>query len=397
MALRNKSVSILGAGISGLTSAIAMARLGADVIIFERAKKNLNTGAGIQISPNGFGVMSALGLKEALASKGNVLEYINVQNYKKPSFSARVDLINVTHGNVHPHIAIHRFDLINILMKTAVKLGVKILFNKQATGITNASKSVKIKFSDQTYHECQILVGADGIHSLTRKFIGCDETPKFTGKVAWRALIESKFIPLNDIPSEATIRFGPNRHIVTYPIREGKLINLVAVEKREEWTAEGWDLPDNRANLERSFQHWPTDVRKLLSVAENIKLWGLFVHELPNKWHSDMAVLIGDACHPMVPFLGQGANMAIEDAWVLAEELDNSGNILDAFKSFQARRFRRITKVASASSSNGDIYHAVGVRANLINIGMKASYRLKPSFIQSKYDWLYGVDVSRGD
>ena len=171
----------------------------------------------------------------------------------------------------------------------------------------------------------------------------------------------------------------------------------MALEKREEWSAVGWDLPDNRANLERSFQHWPTDVRKLLSVAENIKLWGLFVHELPNKWHSDMAVLIGDACHPMVPFLGQGANMAIEDAWVLAEELDNSGNILDAFKSFQARRFRRITKVASASSSNGDIYHAVGVRANLINIGMKTSYRLKPSFIQSKYDWLYGVDVSRGD
>ena len=115
------------------------------------------------------------------------------------------------------------------------------------------------------------------------------------------------------------------------------------------------------------------------------------------KWVKDNLVLIGDACHPMVPFLGQGANMAIEDAWVLAEELDNSQYILDAFKNFQARRFRRVSQVVSASSSNGDIYHAVGVRANLINIGIKASYRLKPSFIQSKYDWLYGVDVSRGD
>jgi len=397
MALKNKCITILGAGIGGLTSAIAMARLGSDVTIFERAQKNQNTGAGIQISPNGFGVMRALGLKEALVSQGNVLEYINVQNYKKPSFSARVDLINVTHGNVNPHIVIHRFDLINILMKTALKLGVKIIFNKQAMDITDAGSSLRIKFTDETFHGCQILVGADGIHSLTRKVIGCAEEPKFTGKVAWRALIESKFIPLNDIPNEATIRFGPNRHIVTYPIRGGKLINLVAVEKREEWTAEGWDQPDNRANLEKSFQHWPTDVRKLLSVAENIKLWGLFVHELPKKWHSNMAVLIGDACHPMVPFLGQGANMAIEDAWVLAEELDNSNNVLDAFKIFQTRRFKRIAKVASASSSNGDIYHAVGVRANLINIGMKASYRLKPSFIQSKYDWLYGVDVSRGD
>ena len=397
MALRNKSVTVLGAGISGLTAAIAMARLGSNVTVFDQAKKNLNTGAGIQISPNGFGVMNALGLEEALASKGNVLEYINVQNYKKPSFSARVDLRNVSHGNVHPHMAIHRFDLINILIKTAVKLGVKILFHKQATDITDARESVKIKFSDKSFHECQILVGADGIHSLTRKFIGIDSKPKFTGKAAWRALIESKFVPLNDIPNEATIRFGPNRHIVTYPLRDGRLINLVAVEKREKWTAEGWDLPDNRANLESSFQHWPTDVRKLLSVAENIKLWGLFVHEIPKKWHSDAAVLIGDACHPMVPFLGQGANMAIEDAWVLAEELDNSQYILDAFKNFQARRFRRVSQVVSASSSNGDIYHAVGVRANLINIGIKASYRLKPSFIQSKYDWLYGVDVSRGD
>ena len=147
MALRNKSVTVLGAGISGLTAAIAMARLGSNVTVFDRAKKNLNTGAGIQISPNGFGVMNALGLEEALASKGNVLEYINVQNYKKPSFSARVDLRNVSHGNVHPHMAIHRFDLINILIKTAVKLGVKILFHKQATDITDARESVKIKFS----------------------------------------------------------------------------------------------------------------------------------------------------------------------------------------------------------------------------------------------------------
>ena len=105
----------------------------------------------------------------------------------------------------------------------------------------------------------------------------------------------------------------------------------------------------------------------------------------------------GDSCHPMVPFLGQGANMAIEDAWVLAEELDGSIDMEDGFKKYQSRRYKRIKKVSLASSSNGDIYHAVGVKANIIDLGMKASYKFKPSFIQSKYDWLYGVDVSRGD
>jgi salicylate hydroxylase len=267
----------------------------------------------------------------------------------------------------------------------------------KAESIDYDDKEIEISFNDGTVHKTLMLVGADGIHSIARKSIGYKAQPTFTGKVAWRAMIESKFVPLNDLPSEATIRFGPNRHLVTYPIRDGNLVNLVAVEKRNDWVAEGWHHADKKENLERSFEHWPTDVLKMLSVAENVNLWGLFSHDLPRKWHSAGIVLIGDSCHPMVPFLGQGANMAIEDSWVLAEELDGSINLEDGFKKYQSRRYKRIKRVSLASLSNGDIYHAVGVKANIIDLGMKASYKFKPSFIQSKYDWLYGVDVSRGD
>ena len=367
MSLKNQNVTILGAGIGGLTAAVAMSRRGANVTVFDQTKRQSSIGAGIQVSPNGFGVMDTLGLAAQLFSKGNVLEFINVQNYKNPLFSSRVDLMRVTHGNPNPHLVIHRSDLIGILIKKTEDLGVKVHFNKKAESINYDDKEIQISFNDGTVHKTRMLVGADGIHSIARTSIGCKAQLTFTGKVAWRAMIESKFVPLTDLPSEATIRFGPNRHLVTYPIRE------------------------------RSFEHWPTDVLKLLSVAENVNLWGLFFHSLPKKWHSASIVLIGDSCHPMVPFLGQGANMAIEDAWVLAEELDGSIDMEDGFKKYQSRRYKRIKKVSLASSSNGDIYHAVGVKANIIDLGMKASYKFKPSFIQSKYDWLYGVDVSRGD
>jgi salicylate hydroxylase len=397
MSLKNQSVTILGAGIGGLTAAVAMSQRGARVTIFDQIKRQSSIGAGIQISPNGFGVMDTLGLASQLLSKGNILEFINVQNYKKPLFSSRVDLMRVTHGNPNPHLVIHRSDLVGLLIKKIKKLGVIVHFDKKAKSINYDDKEIEISFGDETVHKTDMLVGADGIHSIVRKSIGYKAKPKFTGKVAWRALIKSKFIPLNDLPSEATIRFGPNRHLVTYPIRDGNLVNLVAVEKRDEWVAEGWNHSDKKENLERSFQHWPTDILKLLSVAEKVKLWGLFSHDLPKKWHSSGIVLIGDSCHPMVPFLGQGANMAIEDAWVLAEELDSSINLEEGFKKYQLRRYNRIKKVSMASLSNGDIYHAVGVKANIIDLGMKASYKFKPSFIQSKYDWLYGVDVSRGD
>ena len=397
MSLKNKNVTILGAGIGGLTAAIAMSRRGANVTIFDQTKRQSSIGAGIQVSPNGFGVMDTLGLAAHLLSKGNILEFINVQNYKNPLFSSRVDLMRVTHGNPNPHLVIHRSDLIGILIKKTEDLGVKVHFNKKAESINYDDKEIQISFNDGTVHKTRMLVGADGIHSIARKSIGYKAQPTFTGKVAWRAMIESKFVPLNDLPSEATIRFGPNRHLVTYPIRDGNLVNLVAIEKRDDWVAEGWHHADKRENLERSFEHWPTDVLKLLSVAENVNLWGLFSHGLPKKWHSAGIVLIGDSCHPMVPFLGQGANMAIEDAWVLAEELDGSIDLEDGFKKYQSRRYKRIKRVSLASSSNGDIYHAVGVKANIIDLGMKASYKFKPSFIQSKYDWLYGVDVSRGD
>ena len=356
MSLKNQNVTILGAGIGGLTAAVAMSRRGANVTVFDQTKRQSSIGAGIQVSPNGFGVMDTLGLAAQLFSKGNVLEFINVQN------------------------------LIGILIKKTEDLGVKVHFNKKAESINYDDKEIQISFNDGTVHKTRMLVGADGIHSIARKSIGCKAQPTFTGKVAWRAMIESKFVPLTDLPSEATIRFGPNRHLVTYPIRDGNLVNLVAVEKRDNWVAEGWHHADKRENLERSFEHWPTDVLKLLSVAENVNLWGLFSHSLPKKWHSAGIVLIGDSCHPMVPFLGQGANMAIEDAWVLAEELDGSIDMEDGFKKYQSRRYKRIKKVSLASSSNGDIYHAVGVKANIIDLGMKASYKFKPSFIQSKYE-----------
>jgi salicylate hydroxylase len=213
--------------------------------------------------------------------------------------------------------------------------------------------------------------------------------PRFTGQVAWRALV-----PGRGEPAEAQVFMGPGRHLVAYPLRGGALVNLVAVEERTAWAEEGWNHRGEPGEMRRAFAGFGGPVSGWLAQVEECALWGLFRHPVASRWHGPGAVLLGDAAHPTLPFLAQGACMALEDAWVLAECLGREGSDAAAFASFQAARRDRVVRIVNAATANARNYHLRGPARAVAHAGLRAIGRAAPGAMLARFDWLYGHDVT---
>lgn len=398
MAVKGKSITVLGAGIGGLTAAIALARRGGRVTVLEQAPEITEVGAGLQITPNATAVFDKLDLGWRALKIGIELEAVDLRDAETARSVLRLDMKDAVHGNPNPYLLMHRADLIDMLAASAKRHGVSILLDKQVTGVAIGFDQATLPIEGGPQRTTKILVGADGVRSLTRQALNTKGQPKFTGQIAWRATVESRYVPVSDMPPVATVYMGPKRHLVTYPLREGRLINIVAVEERTQWAEEGWNLEDDPENLRQAFSGFAPEVRRLLSLCENVRLWGLFAHPVAETWSQGNTIIIGDALHPTLPFLAQGANMAIEDAWVLAEEMDRHDDIQDAFTAFGKRRIKRVKRIVAAATANTNIYHMSNptMRA-AAHLGMSLANRMMPKMMLSRYDWLYGHDVTKGD
>ncbi len=396
MALKGQSITILGAGIGGLTAAIALARRGARVSVIEQAPELTEVGAGLQITPNGTAVLAALGLGERVARIGVPLQAVELREHRGGRLVLRLDMTQAKHGNDNPYLLLHRADLVEMLAQAARRHGVALILGKKATGVAIGFDQATLPFEDGSQRDCRMLVGADGVHSLARQAVEGTRTARFTGQVAWRATVEARHVPIHDMPRVATVYMGPGRHLVTYPLREGRLINIVAVEERAKWVAEGWNHLDDPANLRRAFSSFPADVRRLLGLCENVHLWGLFAHPVATNWYRGTTAILGDAAHPTLPFLAQGANMAIEDAWVLAEELDRNDEAEKALAAYQKRRRARTRRIVRAATDNTRIYHMSSpLLRGPAHAAMRVAGMLTPAMMLRRYDWLYGHDVTR--
>ncbi len=396
MALKGRSVTILGAGIGGLTAAIALARRGARVTVVEQAPELVEVGAGLQITPNGTAVLAALGLGDRVARIGVSLEAVELREHHAGNLVLRLNMTQAQHGNDNPYLLVHRADLVEMLAQAARRHGVAMILGKRVTGVAIGFDQATLPFEDGSQRNCRILVGADGIHSVTRQAVAGAREPRFTGQVAWRATVEARHVPIHDMPRVATVYMGPRRHLVTYPLREGRMINIVAVEERAKWVAEGWNHLDDPANLRRAFSGFPADIRRLLGLCENVHLWGLFAHPVAERWYRGTTAILGDAAHPTLPFLAQGANMAIEDAWVLAEELDRNDEIEPALVTYQKRRRKRARRIVRAATDNTRIYHMSSpLLRGAAHAAMRVAGQLTPEMMLRRYDWLYGMDVTR--
>jgi salicylate hydroxylase len=383
-------ITVLGAGVAGLSVAIALARAGHGVTVLERAEEIREVGAGLQISPNGMRVLSALGLDPDAQNRAMLSQGVVLRDHFNGAEIARLKLPQDPGTRM-----MHRADLIDMLAEGARAVGVQLRLLHQIDSVEiEGDGTPQLRLVTGGVLRPDILIGADGLHSPTRRAIlgPRAEKPKFTGQVAWRAIVPGR----SGDPVEASVYMGPHRHLVSYPLRGGAVRNIVAVEERTSWTEEGWNHSDDPTRMQRAFSGFAPEVRGWLGEAREVFLWGLYRHEVPDLWHRGRAVIMGDAVHPTLPFLAQGANMALEDAWVLARCLDANETPEAAFSAYQTARIARVRKIVAAANTNAWVYHLPpGITRSVVHAGLKLGNRFAPDRALKRFDWVYDEDVTR--
>lgn len=379
MTLADKTVLILGGGIGGLAAAVALRDCGAEVTLLEQAGGFREVGAGIQISPNGARVLSALGVDpERMQARAVILRNASGDRV------LRMDLPQTGAGF---HL-VHRADCVAALAARAD--GMVTRFNAQAVAVDPTAGRVTLSNGDSL--AADLVVGADGLHSVSRGALNGHAKPFFTGQVAWRALIPGNATD----PAQTEVFMGPGRHLVSYPLRGGTLRNLVAVEERKAWAEEGWTHPDSPDNLRRAFAGFGGPVPGWLDQVTQVYLWGLFRHQVAATWHEGRAVLLGDAAHPTLPFMAQGANLALEDAFTLARALDRTPDLPAGLAAYQAARRARVVRVVEAANRNARNYHLRAPLAPMAHMALRLSQRFVPNAPLRQFGWIYDHDVTQG-
>lgn len=365
---------VVGAGIGGLSCALALARRGARVRVLERAAELSPVGAGIQISPNGYRVLSALGLAPEIDAAAIANRAVVLADGLTGREVVRMDVSGA------PYRLLHRADLVAILSRAASEAGVRIELDRRVVSVEDGAPA-RLVMEDGTDIEGTV-VGADGLHSVIRPALNGDAPATFTGQVAWRAIVPGS------APPEARIDMVPGGHVVQYPL-PGGLVNLVAVEERSDWAPEGWTHPGDPDAFRATF-HRVRAARTRLTDVERVHVWGLFLHPVAHSWHGRSVALIGDAAHPTLPFLAQGANLALEDAWTVAEALTK-----DTLPAWQAARRPRAQRAIRAATGNARSYHLGGLTRRVAHAGLRAVGRTAPGLLPRRFEWLYGHDVTR--
>ncbi len=390
-------IAIAGGGIGGLAAAVALGRRGHEVELCERAARFGELGAGIQISANARRVLHGLGLAEAFAAIAVEPDRVVGRRWEDdrvlrttPLGTFHAERYGATYANVA------RADLVDVLVGGVEALGcVRTRFGASVESATTrpAGGSPGLVLVDGTEIDADVVIGADGIHSRVRTALWGPGQSRFSGSVAYRALIPGDLV--SGLPTEVTNRMGPDRHVVSYFIGPGRRhLNLVCIAPEAHWDVESWTEPASVEVLREAFVGWSPGVRELLDrVAEPIFRWALHDREPLPAWGRDGVTLLGDACHPMLPFMAQGACQAIEDAAVLAHCLEGvspDDEAVDAaLARYEAARRPRTAEIQTLSWRNRTTFHLPDGEEQV-----RRDAVLSQPHDPTTMDWLYGYDAA---
>ncbi len=381
-------VLVVGAGIGGLAAALALAREGNEVEVIEQAPEFREVGAGIQFGPNGFKMMERLGLRDAANHLAVFPDGLMLMDSVTSREVTRIPVgapFRERFG--YPYALIHRADLHTVLLDACQRLGnVHFHAGRTVEGFEDTGDRVRVATREGETFEGAALIGADGLWSKTREAIVGDGRPRISGHIAYRAVL-----PIADVPEQyrknAMILWaGPKNHLVQYPLRGGELFNLVATFHSDKYE-EGWNTEGDPEELRERFAGTCETVQSLLGKIQTWRMWVLCDRDPVKDWSRGRVTLLGDAAHPMLQYLAQGACMAIEDGVVLADNLrDADGNVAAAFQNYQQARYLRTGKCQMMARLYGEFYHADGVKRELRN-QMLAARTAEQSY--EGLAWLY--------
>ncbi|MFM1816921.1 MAG: hypothetical protein RLZ98_3616 [Pseudomonadota bacterium] len=384
---------IVGGGIGGLAAAVALARKGYPVHLLEQAPEFGEVGAGIQLGPNVFRALSKLDLRDAVMADAWQPTALEMRCGLSGERITHVPLGEQFRSRFREAYAVtHRADIHTTILEAARSHGsIRLETNRAVTGYEDDGKTVSVKLADGATIAGRALIGCDGLWSKVRETIVGDGKPRVSGHIAFRAVLKKEDVPEELWRPDVVLWAGPRTHLVHYPLRRGELYNLVTVFHSDRYE-EGWNAEGSLSELIGHFKGQRPEVLTLLNKIEAWRMWVLCDREPVKEWVKGRTVLLGDAAHPMLQYLAQGACMAIEDAVVLAEEVEKNPQDLNAaFTAYNMARYLRTARVQIMARVYGDFYHARGPAAELRNMMLTSR---TPEQAYASSEWLYGGGVA---
>ncbi len=388
-------VLIAGAGVGGLTAALALLKRGFDVDIYEQAPEIMEVGAGFQISANGTRVLYELGLGPEIEAirwepEGKEIRVWNTGETKK-LFDLGAESVE-RYG--FPYLTFHRADLQAVLADAVRRQKADAIhLDSRCAGFDQDGGRVTLLLENGATPEGDALIGADGVHSAIRQALFGADRPQSTGCMAWRGVIPAERLPPGLIRPVGTNWVGPGRHVVHYFLRRGELLNFVGIVERDDWHVESWSAQGTHAECAADFEGWHETVHVMIrNIATPFK-WALMGREPMARWSVGRVTLLGDACHATLPFLAQGAVMALEDAMVLARCLEAHDDVETALTRYQDARLERTSKIVLGSAANTRRFHNKDL-ADPAKAEQYVDEEWLPERVRERYDWLFVYDAT---
>ncbi|HEY3912596.1 MAG TPA: FAD-dependent monooxygenase [Stellaceae bacterium] len=385
-------IAVIGGGIGGLSAAVALRRAGFEVDVYEQAPQLTQIGGGINMGPNAARILYRLGLGPGLDREGVRPVGTHQRRWQdgRTLQRARLNpLCEELYGA--PHLTIHRADLLAVI--AAGFPAERVHLGHRLVGLAEHGAGVEARFANGPRISADVLVGADGIHSAVRAALFGEEAPRFAGCVAYRGLVPAERIADLELELGSQSWVGPGAHFVHYFVSRGRLLNFVGWTEHDSWNREDWT---DRATTERAlaaFEGWHGQVRQIIAAAETCFIWALFDREPLPRWSAGHATLLGDACHPMYPFMGQGAAQAIEDGATLAACLAaGAGDPVAALRRYEELRLPRVTRLQQMSRANKTRFHMPdGPTQQARDLEWGRAADRSPDALR----WLYAFDATR--
>jgi 2-polyprenyl-6-methoxyphenol hydroxylase-like FAD-dependent oxidoreductase len=383
-----RPILVIGGGIGGLAAALALARKGRAAHVLEQASEFREVGAGIQLGPNTFKMFDRLGLTEAVDGAAVYPDNLIMMDGVTGEEVTRVPLSGMRARFGYPYAVIHRGDLLAAILGVCRQSSLITLeTSRKVAAVQDRGDRVVVTTEGGGHYEGAAAVGCDGLWSLIRAELVGDGPPRVSGHVAYRAVLPTPQFPKEMQRNDVVLWAGPKNHLVHYPLRRGELYNLVAVFHSSRYE-EGWNSFGDPGELREHFRPNRPEVRALLDKIEEWRMWVLCDREPVRRWSRGRTVLLGDAAHPMLQYLAQGAGMAIEDAVLLADRIERAGDDLPAaFEAYVDARYLRTARVQVMARVYGEFYHAAGVVRELRNMALAGR---TPDEAVEASAWLYG-------